>query len=77
MFGDYKKALTFAAYLAVINFHTQILPANLILSFAEARKGVPFPSMVEILLMELAFELIREAGVRMPGPLSGTIGIVG
>lgn len=64
-------------YLAVINFHTQILPANLILSFAEARKGVPFPSMVEILLMELAFELIREAGVRMPGPLSGTIGIVG
>ncbi|MDD3278851.1 MAG: spore germination protein [Lachnospiraceae bacterium] len=65
------------AYLAVICFHTQILPTNLLLSFAEARKGVPFPSMLEILLMELAFELIREAGVRMPGPLSGTIGIVG
>lgn len=64
-------------YLAVINFHTQILPTNLLLSFAEARKGVPFPSLVEVLLMELAFEMIREAGVRMPGPLSGTIGIVG
>ena len=38
---------------------------------------MPFPSLVEILLMELAFELIREAGVRMPGPLGGTIGIVG
>lgn len=64
-------------YLAVIGFHTSILPTNLLLSFAEARKGVPFPGMIEILLMELAFEMIREAGVRMPGPLSGTIGIVG
>ena len=64
-------------YLAVTCFHTQILPTNLLLSFAESRKGVPFPGIVEILLMELAFELIREAGVRMPGPLGGTIGIVG
>lgn len=64
-------------YLAVTRFHTQILPTNLLLSFAEARKGVPFPGVLEILLMELAFELIREAGVRMPGPLGGTIGIVG
>lgn len=64
-------------YLAVISFHTQILPTNLLLSFAEARKGVPFPSILEVFLMEFAFEMIREAGVRMPGPLSGTIGIVG
>ena len=63
-------------YLAVINFHTQILPTHLVLSVAEARRGVPFPSVVEILFMELAFELIREAGIRMPGLLSGTIGIV-
>ena len=65
------------SYLAVTCFHTQILPTNLLLSFAEARKGVPFPGIIEILLMELAFELIREAGIRMPGPLGGTIGIVG
>lgn len=64
-------------YLAVIGFHTSILPTNLLLSFAEARRGVPFPSLIEVLFMELAFEMIREAGVRMPGPLSGTIGIVG
>lgn len=64
-------------YLAVINFHTQILPTHLVLSVAEARRGVPFPSIMEILFMELAFELIREAGIRMPGLLSGTIGIVG
>lgn len=64
-------------YLAVIDFHTMILPTNLILSFAESRQGVPFPSLLEVLLMELSFELIREAGIRMPGALSGTIGIVG
>lgn len=71
-------ALLFSGtYLAVINFHTQVVPTNLLLSFAEARRGVPFPSLLEIIIMELAFELIREAGVRMPGPLGGTIGIVG
>lgn len=64
-------------YLAVTNFHTQILPTSLLLSFAEARKGVPFPAVVEVLIMELAFELIREAGVRLPGVMGNTIGIVG
>ena len=64
-------------YLSVIRFHTQILPENLILSFAEARAGVPFSSIVELVLLELSFELIREAGVRIPGQLGNTIGIVG
>ena len=64
-------------YLAVIRFHTQILPANLLLSFAEAREGVQFTSVTELILLELAFELIREAGVRVPGALGNAIGIVG
>lgn len=64
-------------YLAVIRFHTQILPSALILSFAEAREGVPFSSVVELIFLELAFELIREAGVRIPGSLGNAIGIVG
>ena len=54
-------------YLAVIRFHTQVLPANLILSFAQAREGVPFSSVVELVFLELSFELIRESGVRIPG----------
>ena len=66
-----------ATYLAMTNFHTQVLPTNLMLAFAESRQGVPFPSMLEVILMEVAFEMIREAGIRMPGPLGGTIGIVG
>lgn len=64
-------------YLAVTNFHTQILPTSLLLAFAEARAGVPFPSVVEVLIMELSFELLREAGVRLPGAMGNTIGIVG
>lgn len=64
-------------YLAVTRFHTQILPANMIFSFAEARAGVPFSSVAELVFLELAFELIREAGVRLPGSLGNTIGIVG
>lgn len=64
-------------YLALTNFHTQVLPTSLLLSFAQAREGVPFPGVVEILLMELSFELLREAGIRLPGALGNTIGIVG
>lgn len=64
-------------YLAVTNFHTQILPTPLLLSFWQARTGVPFPAALEVLLMELSFELIREAGVRLPGAMGNTIGIVG
>ena len=64
-------------YLAVIRFHTQILPSALILSFAEAREGVPFSSVAELVFLELSFELIREAGVRVPGSLGNAIGIVG
>lgn len=64
-------------YVAVNCFHTQILPTNLALALAEARQGVPFPVLLEVLVMELSFELIREAGLRMPGAIGDTIGIVG
>lgn len=64
-------------YLAVTNFHTQILPTPLLLAFWEARIGVPFPAVLEVILMEMSFELLREAGVRLPGALGNTIGIVG
>ena len=76
-FALFLTLLISGTYLAVTNFHTQVLPTNLILSFSEARQGVPFPALLEVLFMEIAFETIREAGVRMPGPLGGTIGIVG
>ena len=71
-------AMTFPGlYLAMTNFHTQILPTDLLLSLAASRQGVPFPAVIDVLLMELAFELLREAGVRLPGANGNTIGIVG
>lgn len=75
--GLFLSILLPGLYLAAVRFHTQILPTNLLLSFAEAREGVPFSSVVELLLLELSFELIREAGVRVPGALGNAIGIVG
>ena len=71
-------AMTFPAfYLAAINYHPEILPTNLIMTLQAARVSVPFPAFVEVLIMELSFELLREAGVRIPGPMGSTIGIVG
>lgn len=64
-------------YVAVTTLHPGLLPTNLILALKKAREGVPFPSVLEVLLLELAFELLREAGLRMPGPVGNTIGIVG
>ena len=71
-------AMTFPAfYLAAINYHPEILPTNLIMTLQSARVSVPFPAFIEVLIMELSFELLREAGVRIPGPMGSTIGIVG
>ena len=64
-------------YIAIANYHPEILPTPFMLSIVSAREGVPFPVVVEVLLLELAFELLREAGIRLPGQLGGTIGIVG
>lgn len=64
-------------YIAIASFHPEVFPTSLALSFAASRQGVPFPLAVEVLLMELAFELLREAGIRLPGPMGGTLGIVG
>ena len=64
-------------YLALAVFHPSMLPMMLMFKMAGARAMVPFPAVVEILMMELAFELLREAGVRLPGPVGGAVGIVG
>ena len=64
-------------YIAVTSFHQEILPTSLMFSILGSRENVPFPIIVEILLMEFSFELIREAGLRVPSPIGPTIGIVG
>lgn len=64
-------------YIAVTLYHPSMLPTSLVLKMAGSRQNVPFPGVLEIFLMELAFELLREAGLRMPSPIGSTIGIVG
>ena len=64
-------------YVAVATFHPEIFPTSLLLTVAASRRGVPFPLVVEIILMELAFELLREAGIRLPGPMGSALSIVG
>ncbi len=66
-----------ALYIAISYFHQEALPTDLIIFIASARERVPFPSILEITMMEFSFELLREAGVRIPGMLGPTIGIVG
>lgn len=66
-----------AFYIAFASFHTEMLPSQLAIAMAAGRATVPFPSIVEALLMEVSVEILREASVRLPGPIGPTIGIVG
>ncbi|WP_240913065.1 MULTISPECIES: spore germination protein [Paenibacillus] len=64
-------------YIAITTFHQQMLPTTLLISLAAQREGVPFPAFVEALAMEITFEVLREAGVRMPRAIGSAISIVG
>lgn len=64
-------------YIAVTVYHSEMLPTRLLYAIASARSLVTFPIVVEVLIMEFLFELLREAGIRLPGPLGNTIGVVG
>ncbi|MFY9174983.1 MAG: spore germination protein [Peptococcia bacterium] len=69
--------ITPGVYISITNYHQEMIPTELILSIAAAREAVPFPTLIEVIIMEFFFELIREAGVRVPGVIGNTLGIVG
>lgn len=64
-------------YVAATTFHPEMIPTPLMLTVAASRENVPFPVFFEVIMMELALELIREAGIRIPSTIGPTIGIVG
>jgi spore germination protein KA len=86
-FSNFLKGIRFLAvfltlllpgfYIAVTSFHQEVLPTELLFSILASRESVPFPIIFELLVMEISFELIREAGLRVPSPIGPTIGIVG
>ncbi len=66
-----------ALYVAITTFHSELLPTGLLLSIAAARESIPFPAVVEALIMEVIFEALREAGIRLPRAVGSAIGILG
>jgi spore germination protein len=66
-----------ALYIAFISFHPGMIPTKLAISIIGSRTGVPFPALIEALFMEIAIEILREAGLRLPKPIGPAMGIVG
>lgn len=64
-------------YVAVAMYHQEMLPSKLIQSIIDAKQSVPFPTAVEVIAMLVAFELIQEAGLRLPNPIGETVSIIG
>lgn len=64
-------------YVGIITFHPEMIPTPLLISVISQREGIPFPAVIEALIMEITFEILREAGIRMPRAVGGTISIVG
>lgn len=66
-----------AIFVAALNFHQEMIPTPLLINLASQREGVPFPVVIEVLLLEVTFEIIREAGIRLPSPIGQTVSIIG
>ncbi|WML53030.1 spore germination protein [Neobacillus sp. PS3-12] len=66
-----------AIYLAAVAYHQELIPTPLLLSISASRQGVPFPTSLSLLVMLITFDVIREAGIRMPSAIGQAVNIVG
>ncbi len=66
-----------AIYVAVTTFHHELIPTNLLFTMANAREDIPFPAFIESLIMLVTFEILREAGIRLPRPVGQAVSIIG
>jgi len=66
-----------AVYLSLVTFHQEMLPTDLLLSLSASRKNVPIPTSLSLFAMFFIFDILREAGTRMPAPVGQAINIVG
>lgn len=73
----FLATMTPSVYIAVTTYHQELIPTTLLYNLASQREGVPFPALLEGLLMEVTFEILREASVRMPKTIGQSISIVG
>ena len=73
----YFVLLVPSAYVAITTYHQEILPTALLINIAAQREDVPFPVLFETFLMEFTFEILREAGIRIPRAIGAAISVVG
>ncbi|UOF92620.1 spore germination protein [Fodinisporobacter ferrooxydans] len=66
-----------AFFVAVLTFDYEMIPTPLLINLISQRENVPFPTIVELIMMEISFEILREAGTRMPRAVGQTVSIVG
>nr|WP_237167889.1 spore germination protein [Paenibacillus yonginensis] len=69
--------VTPALYVAIISFNPELLPTDFAVAVAGGRAGVPFPAMIEVLIIEISMEILREATIRLPQMIGGALSIVG
>jgi spore germination protein KA len=64
-------------YIGITTFHQEMIPTDLSISIIASKEGVPFPVFIEIIILLIAFEILLEAGIRMPKPIGQSVSIVG
>ncbi len=64
-------------YIAITTYHFSLIPQVFVFNLAVARAGVPFPTVIEVILMSFFFQILREAGIRLPQPVGQAMSIVG
>ncbi|MGP4074769.1 spore germination protein [Halobacillus sp. K22] len=77
LFAVFFSVLSTPLYVAILTYHHEMIPDDLLSTIISSRADIPFPPIIEVIILELAIELLREAGARLPTKVGQTIGIVG
>ncbi len=77
LFGLFVSIIISPAYIAVLTYHYELIPAKLLDSLVASRAAVPFPPIIEVLILEISVEFIKESSLRLPTKIGTTLGIVG
>ncbi|MFD1020902.1 spore germination protein [Thalassobacillus hwangdonensis] len=77
LFAVMFSVLGSSLYVAILTYHPEMIPQDLLATIVSSRADIPFPPILEVIILELTIELLREAGARLPTKVGQTIGIVG
>ncbi|WP_240339705.1 spore germination protein [Halobacillus ihumii] len=77
LFAIFFSVLSTPLYVAILTYHHEMIPQELLATISSSRADIPFPPILEVIILELTIELLREAGARLPSKIGQTIGIVG